>query len=48
LHRIEMRYLEEAAAREIYRRLREEVARAVKGDERSPASGPSGGDGLTA
>jgi hypothetical protein len=40
LHRIEMPYLDEAAAREIYQRLRTEVAGAVRGDERALAIEP--------
>jgi putative membrane protein len=45
LHRIEMPYLDEAAARDVYGRLRAEVARAVRGDERSPSAGEALGDG---
>jgi hypothetical protein len=48
LHRIEMPYLENGAAQAIYRRLREEVARAVKGDERPRTSDASSGDGPAA
>lgn len=38
LHRVEMPYLDEAEARGIYRRLRAEVASAVRGNGRSPTS----------
>jgi putative membrane protein len=45
LHRVEMPYLDDAAAREIYRRLRAEVAGAVRGHERPEIRDRSGGDG---